>query len=259
MPFLFSLVALVGCALAGGCCVRPHPDLLIVNAPVAKAGVVFVADGAGNFQNASFHVRKVVEASKEPLDVVTFEWSHGHYRVVADQVDYAHARAEGYRLASTILRFRQDHPDVPVYLLGHSAGAMVVIVALELLPENSVERVVLFSAAVSATFDILPALRAVKCGLHNFYSRADNGYLGVAVGILGTSDRQWGPSSGRYGFRTSPRSPENAHLLDKLHQRPWKPFDCRLGNFGGHYGNYQPDFVRKHVLPLFCGHTSRTP
>jgi pimeloyl-ACP methyl ester carboxylesterase len=248
---VFNLVLLALVALGTAGCACAHPEFLVYDAPVAKAGVVFVADGAGNFQYTSRHVRAVAEAEKVPLDIITFEWSHGNYRVIADQIGYAHARAEGSRLARTISRFRHDHPETPVHMLGHSAGAMVVIFALEELPANAVDQVVLFSPSVSACYDVLPALRAVKLSLHNFYSNSDWGYLGIAIGILGNSDHRWGPSSGRYGFCTPPPTPENVQLLAKLHQRSWQPCDRELGNFGGHYGNYQPDFLRMRVLPLF--------
>lgn len=245
------LAALVALGAAG--CARPRPELVVRTGPVAKDGVLFVADGAGNFQATSRHVRAAVQAERLPLDVITFEWSHGNYRILADQIGYAYARAEGCRLARTIIRLRQDHPDTPIHLMGHSAGAMVVIAALESLPENTVDQAVLIASSVSSAYDIVPALRAVKGGLYNFYSPKDVGYLGVATGIVGNSDHRWGPSSGRFGFFSPPATPDEAQLLCKLHQRPWHPFDSRLGNFGGHYGDYQPKFLRKRVLPIFLG------
>src|SRR5262245_61879560 len=85
----FSLVLSALVALGAAGCARPRPELVVCTGPVAKNGVLFIADGAGNFQATSRHVRAVVEADRLPLDVITFEWSHGNYRILADQVGYA--------------------------------------------------------------------------------------------------------------------------------------------------------------------------
>ncbi len=170
-----------------------------------------MADGAGNFQACSKHVRDAV--GKEPLQVVTVEWSHGHGRIIADQIGYAFARLKGRQLAGAIMRFHQQYPGVPIYLMGHSAGSAVVVAALEHLPPETVERAFLLSPALSATYDVRPALHAVTRGLHVFYSRNDTAYLGIWTGILGNSDRRWGASSGRIGFQTLPSSAEDLRAL----------------------------------------------
>jgi pimeloyl-ACP methyl ester carboxylesterase len=216
---------------------------------VEPQSVVFVADGAGNFQAASGHLRYVVHADGRPIDVRTFEWSHGDGRIVADQVDFAHARAEGQALAEVLRAFHAEHPDLPLHLFGHSAGSAVALAAAEAVPPGVIDRVVLIAPALSAGYDIVPALRNVG-GLHVFYSPHDWWYLGVYTQLIGTSDRRWGAASGRVGFQPSVDEAE-VHLLDKLYQRPWHPADRFLGNFGGHYGNYQPGFVRTYILPLF--------
>ena len=245
----FVLAAMVPLG-ASGCAARAY-NQYAVKTPVREAGVIFAADGAGNFQASSQHVREVVEHDHLPLQVVTFEWSHGYGRIIADQVGYTHARSEGCRLAHEVRQFRAEHPGVPVHLLGHSAGSAVVIAALEFLPPNTVDRVVLFSPSMSADYDLRPALHAVRGGLHVFHSRRDTRYLGLWTGILGNSDRHRGPSSGRVGFHLPTLCPEDLPITNKLYQRAWRPDDLLLGNDGKHYGNYQPHFVRAHVLPLF--------
>src|SRR5205085_1715720 len=132
-----------------------------------------------------------------------------------------------------------DHAGVPIYLIAHSAGSAVLIAALENLPPNTVDRAFLLAPSLSATYDIRPALRTVRNGLHVFYSRRDTAYLGVWTGILGNSDRRWGPSSGRIGFQVLPACPQDAYLYGKLFQRPWQPADRAAGNDGKHYGDYQ--------------------
>jgi alpha-beta hydrolase superfamily lysophospholipase len=226
-----------------------RPNLFVLKAPITEAGVLFAVDGAGNFQASSQHVRQALAEAHLPIEVVTVEWSHGFGRIIADQIGYTYARAQGHTLAEALHQFRLDHPTVPIYLLAHSAGSAVAVAALESVPSGTVDSAFLLAPSLSASYDIRPALRAVKYGLHVYYSERDTLYLGVWTGILGNSDRHWGPSSGRIGFQTCPASPEDAYLYSKLIQRPWQPADLASGNDGKHYGDYQPDFVRLHVLP----------
>jgi hypothetical protein len=224
--------------------------LVAIKAPITEAGVVFAVDGAGNFQACSQHIREAIDRGHLPIQVVTVEWSHGFGRIIADQIGYAYARLQGYKLAQVMHQFRLDHPGVPMYLLGHSAGSAVVIAALENLPPDTVQRAFLLAPSLSAAYDVRPALGAVRCGLHVYYSQRDTIYLGIWTGIMGNSDRHWGPSSGRIGFQIPSLCPEDAYLYNKLIQRPWNPADRASGNDGKHYGDYQLDFVRLHVLPL---------
>jgi pimeloyl-ACP methyl ester carboxylesterase len=218
--------------------------------PSASAGaVVFVDDGAGNFQAAYEALRKAVGRDRAPVQVVTYEWSHGNGRILADQLGFRYARAQGQRMALEVQAFAEQNPQVPIYLLGHSAGATVVLSALEHLPPGLVERAMLLSPSVSANYDVGPATRAVNLGMHVYYSQHDYWYLGLATHVLGTADRRFfHPASGRVGFRSGHAcDPELAY---KLFQRPWQPSDRSTGNLGGHFGNYQPEFLRATVLPL---------
>ena len=237
-------------ALAAGCAVlRPQAAAPPVD-PAAGHAAVFVADGAGNFQIASKMLRSVSRSCGCPIEVVTYEWSHGYGRMISDQLCFQHARQQGKGLAAAVCEYREQHPGTPIYLLGHSAGSTVIMSALESLPPDSVERAVLLSPSLSACYDVRPALQTVRCGLHVFYSPYDYWYLGVITRVVGSADRFWCPTSGRVGFDTPPAADES-WLYSKLYQRPWQPDDRQLGNNGGHYGNYQPDFLRQHILPLF--------
>ena len=113
-----------------------------------------------------------------------------------------------------------------------------------------VEGAILLSPSLSCDYDVRPALRSLKRSLHVFYSPDDYFYLGMVTGILGNADRRWCENAGRAGFRVQP-DPAEPELLNKLVQRPWQPADRELGNDGGHYGNYQPDFLRARVISLF--------
>ena len=220
-------------------------------APVSRTPIspatVFVANGAGNYQMTTRALRNLARKDCQPLEVITFDWSHGKYRVLADQMGQEHARTQGKKLADVVAAYHAKNPDRPIYLLGHSAGTTVVLAALENMPEPIVERAILLAPSLSARYNVQQALRTVKHSLNVFYSPHDYIYLGAATYLLGTPDRRWTATAGRTGFN-QPLEPE---VQSKLVQRSWQPTDRLLGNNGGHFGAYQAGYLRAHVIPLF--------
>jgi hypothetical protein len=241
---LLSLVGLSGCALA-----RHEVHALPAPAGVER-GVVFAIDGAGGFLGASAALRQAMEEARLPLRMEPVIWSHGPGRVYADETDYAHARAEGLQLAGQVAAYRRACPGGAVYLVSHSAGSAVALTAVEALPPGSVDRVVLLAPSLSAGYDLRPALRRVRCSIEVFSSSRDWFYLGLATGLFGTADRRHGPAAGRVGFRPTVADAPDAALYAKLRQHPWDPSLAWTGHHGGHYGAYQPGYLRAYVLPL---------
>jgi hypothetical protein len=217
--------------------------------PARRLVAVFAADGAGNFRVASMMLRQIVEEDQLPLEVYAFEWSHGYARILSDQMAFSHACDKGKQLAEQVLAYHARYPTIPIYLYSHSAGCAVAAKALEALPPGVVERAILLAPALSANYDVVPLLERVNRGLHVFYSRQDWCYLGVCTYMVGTADRHFGCCSGRVGFRPDPAHLDPA-LAAKLFQHPWQPEDRALGNNGGHYGGYQPPYLRAYVIPL---------
>jgi pimeloyl-ACP methyl ester carboxylesterase len=233
-------LVLLAAAWAGGCA----KELTVSEQPIVLApNVIFVADGAGDFRAASTSVRKVVARDCLPGSVQTVIWSHGYMRILKDQLDYAYARAQGYQLAETILALRQTHPEVGIYVVGHSAGAVVALAAAESLPPCTIDAMALLAPSLSTFYDVRPALLAVRRHMDVYYSTHDNLYLGLGTGIVGTSERLHAPASGRVGFQVYEDS-------CKLRQHQWQCSDWHTGNRGGHYGAYQPGFLREQVIPL---------
>lgn len=241
--FLLCTLSLAGCSSGSG-----HQRRLHQQQP-AGGDVVFVADGAGNFQAASKDLRQAMPPGSSPVQVVTFEWSHGYLRILADQTDYVYARAQGQYLAEAVWRYHQHCPQARIFLLGHSAGAVVVLAAQEQLPADLVERVVLLSPSVSSFYDLRPALCRVKGSIDVFYSEKDWLWLGVANRLLKTADRQRTVASGRFGF--VPLNSTDEPLYRKLYQTPWEPADRQLDHRGGHFDTHQPEYMRCKVVPLF--------
>ena len=238
----------VGCAGT-----RPESPTPARASPAAVRGIVFVAEGAGNIGVTSRMLRQVVGDEGYPLRVVKVEWSHGTGRVLADQTDYDHARAEGRRLAGRVEECRRENPGAAVSLVGYCAGSAVVLAAAESLPPEGVETIVLLAPSVSCRYDLRRALRGTRRGIDVFHSECDVVFLGLGAALVGPADRRWGGAAGRTGFRAEPVSAEDRVLFAKLRQHPWTPRQMKAWHLGGHGGTQKAAFVRAYVLPLLAG------
>lgn len=215
--------------------------------PVVGKPLIVVADGAGDFRACSDVIRHTAAACGLNCEVVTYVWSHGYLRNLADQTDLEHIRHRGRHLAELVRYQRQRFPQAPITLVGHSAGSGVVLAAAEQLPPGYIERIVLLSPSLSDKYDLRPALASTSDGIDTYISPADWFWLGVIVRLLGTQDDPKAErASGRFGFTVDQQDPQYAKL--RVHR--WSPELKLLGNDGGHFGGYQADFLREKVFPL---------
>jgi pimeloyl-ACP methyl ester carboxylesterase len=207
-------------------------------------------------------------------------WGHGLGRWHADLTDVTNRDAQARQIAATVDAFRSEQPGDPVFLVAKSGGTGVVIRALEHLDPDAVDRVVLLAPAISPTYDLSRALRAVRGEMVVFWSPLDVFVLGAGTRIFGTMDRVRTISAGMVGFRTPIRDcepvsasaiiesaeagagadrrskpapglePSRATLYGRLRQIRWRPVMAATGYFGGHVGPDSPAFLRKYVVPL---------
>jgi pimeloyl-ACP methyl ester carboxylesterase len=246
LPGFLILVLLGG----SGCAAYRHEVRSSV-LDASQRGVIFAADGAGGFQATSKALLHEVESTQLPLAVISVDWTHGYGRVLADQMDWRHARESGCQLAGQILAYRQSFPQGKVYIVAHSAGAAVGLAAAEDLPPGSIDRIVLLAPSISSNYDLRPALAGVRESIEVFYSTRDLTHLALGVALIGTADGCWGcKAAGRTGFRPQIANPEDSCLYAKLRQHRWDPAVSWTGNHGGHYGGYQPEFLHAYVFPL---------
>jgi pimeloyl-ACP methyl ester carboxylesterase len=216
-----------------------------------KAPLVFILDGAGGFGYASRIIGSTIAEANLPIEVRSFSWTHGYCRVLSDQMHASHSRREARILANVLWQCKQANPDRPISLLGHSAGCGVALLAAEELPPNTLERIVLLAPAVSSGRDLRGALRSSCQGIDVFISSHDWACLGLGTTLMGTTDRRWTVgAAGKNGFQPIVASPEDEALYAKLRQYPWDASLMWTGHKGGHYGSYQPGFLRVFVLPL---------
>jgi pimeloyl-ACP methyl ester carboxylesterase len=243
-----ALFFLPGCAMLIS---EARPDTAAP--PTLVKGLVLAVDGAGGFQVCSRTIRETAAKEKMPLEVRNFRWTHGYCRVLSDQMHAAHLQRAGRTLSDLVQTCRQQSPELPIFLIGHSAGCGVVLAAAENLPAGTLERIVLLAPAVSAKHDLRPALASACRGIDVFYSGHDWACLGLGTLLAGTTDRCWTrAAAGKVGFQPICNSPEDEALYAKLRQYPWDPSLTWAGHRGGHYGAHQPRFLRAFVLPLLA-------
>jgi hypothetical protein len=233
----------------------PLAALVIVAPGAARAnprpaGVVFVVGGIGGLDPLQGSASAALSWAGVPHEVRVFEWTHGKCRLLRDLWDTEHLLAQGARLAEEIQAVKAQDPRRPVYLLGHSAGAGVILAAAGCLPPATLERIVLLSAAVSPGFDLTVALQATRGEVVSFHSTFDRLTLGVGTTLFGTVDRVHGTSAGACGFSVPAGDGEGCRLYRRLVQIPWTMewfFECWVG--GPHHGTCMPLFLSRRVAP----------
>src|SRR5262245_43942256 len=116
--YLLTLVA--GCSAVGA---RPELSRYTPPSGAPTAGVIYVANGAGDYRSLSEHMSALVSRSGAPWEVETFAWSHGARRVLADQMDHENHLAEGERLAAEVAGRIRCQPAQRIAFVSHSSGS----------------------------------------------------------------------------------------------------------------------------------------
>ncbi len=212
--------------------------------------LVWVVDGAGDLKGCSTALAHANRLAGETAELCAFPWSHGYRQLYRDQTDWAHAKAQGERLAAAIRNRTAREPNRRVVLVAHSAGCAVALAAGDALPPDSIDRTILLAPSVSAGYDLRPSLWAAREGADVFCSRKDWVALGFVVRVVGTTDRGPGGAAGRIGFR--PKGPAALDVVTntRLRQHFWSADQKWTGHNGGHHGMHSPAFVLAYLFPL---------
>jgi hypothetical protein len=220
-------------------------------AVLVNNGVVYVVDGAGGSGFTPLVLRRSL--SRLPYEVRHFRWGTGYGRILSDLTNRDNIRRKASELSDSIAEYRGEsgNRDHRVYVVAKSAGTAVALWALTELAPDTVERAILLSPAVSPTFPLVDALRAVRSDLVNFWSPNDLFFLGLGTSLFGTADGVFGKSAGLTGF--AHRVADDEEVVPeyaKLRQIKWDPSMIRFLHLGTHSGNSMPPFVDKYIVPL---------
>lgn len=215
-----------------------------------RPGVVFVVGGVGGVDPLQTWAPLTLPLAGVPHEIRVFEWTHGKFHMLRDLQDTRYLQDRAKELADQVLAVKAEDPSRPVYLMGHSAGAALVLEAAGRLPPATLERLIVLSAAVSPDYDVRPALRATRGEVVAFNCTLDRFMLFWGTTHFGTAiDRFYVPAAGMDGFRVPDNiDKEDRELYDRLVQSDWTP-DMFLERRCLHNSTCMPLFLGRQVTP----------
>ncbi len=214
-----------------------------------KPGVVFVVGGVGGVDPLLSWAQVALPLAGVPHEIRVFEWTHGKFRYLRDLQDTRYLKEKAAELAALVLAVKEEDPARPVFLMGHSAGAALVLEAAADLPPDALDRLILLSAAVSPGYDLRPALRATRGEIVSFNSPLDRFMLSFGTSFFGTTDRYYENAAGLEGFKTpDDLDEEGRRLYDRLVQSAWSA-DMFFERGCWHNSTCKPLFLGRQVTP----------
>jgi len=208
--------------------------------------LVIVANGAGGSTVVSDNLLDLNSEQNLGLRIHMVPWSRNN-SLYQDLVDHQAQLHAATRIACTVTAIRKDCPNIPIYFVGNSAGARVVLAAAEMLPAKSIDRIIVLAPAVSCSYDLTGALNASRGGIDSFYSTED-GVLESVVQHSKLADGLKGPAAGRVGFRPASADKKDIDAFRNVRQYRWTEEFC---GSGGHFAWTLRHNMKKAVVPLF--------
>jgi len=212
--------------------------------------LVFVVNGEASSTHTSDNLLDINTEFHLGLRIHAVNWTRhdAHSKDVVDQEAQLNAAA---RIACTVKAVRKDAPNLPIFFVGHSGGAHVVLRAAEMLPEKSIDRIFVLAPAVSSTYDLTRALKTSRGGIDNFYSQED-GLLEHMAEHVGTADGLKCKAAGVVGFRLASSDKKDIEAYKNVRQYRWTQDFC---GGGGHYTWTRFHNLKKTVAPMLLAPT----
>jgi pimeloyl-ACP methyl ester carboxylesterase len=234
-----------GPAIAPACC-GPGPSPNVGCQPL-----VIVINGEAGSTHITDNLLLLNGELRLGLRIQAITWARhlSHSEDVVDQEAQIKAAA---RIACAVQSIRKDSPNVPIFFVGHSGGAHVALRAAEMLPEKSIDRIIVVAPAVSSTYDLTRALKTSRGGIDNFYS-GDDSLLDHMAEHVGTADGMKCKPAGLIGFRLASSDKRDFEAYRNVRQYPWT-LDFSGG--GGHYTWTRYHNLKKTVVPMFFAPTT---
>lgn len=217
--------------------------------------VLFVVDGVGRFHAAPLVIRRALREEGIELGTILYDWQFGLWgEIWTDLMWLRRNRWMGAKLARELRTFRREHPATRIHLFALSAGAGIAVFAAERVRRDRlIDTLILACPALSPTYNLAPALRAVeRC--YALVSERDRVVLGLGTRLFGTIDRRFTSAAGRVGFRIPPGLCDNdIRIYERMREIRWSQALRADGNLGGHAGWIDVRFLRKHLLAMLKG------
>jgi pimeloyl-ACP methyl ester carboxylesterase len=188
-----------------------------------------------------------------PCALEIVDWSLGPAMATVNMHAADRHRGAAHEVAQDIVAYQDRYPGRPVFLIGHSAGAGVVLLVLEELPPGRrVTGALLLGAAIDHDHNLAPALRHVERGIWNYWSTDDVMMLSMGTALVGNFGGTTHEAAGLVGFSVPPGLGSFERLLysTRLKQVRFTPEMRQLENDGGHWGWLKREFAQRHICVL---------
>lgn len=199
------------------------------------------------------HVADGLVEGGVPCAIEVKDWSLGPAFFALNQRLTARNRHMARKIGRELLRYQDEHPGRPTFVMGHSGGAGLALMVLEELPEGrSLTGAVLLGVAVAPDYNLAPALRKAEKGIWSYWSKEDTFMLGAGTLVLGNFDGYHGQGAGLTGFQPPEGlTPEDLVLYDrKLHEVHFTEEMRSVHHNGGHWGWTKQEFAKNYLAPL---------
>ena len=250
---------LVAALLAGGC-----SDLSGYRAPERlEQGYTIILPGIEGRSYLNTNIVKGLADGGVPSAVEVYDWTVGGWFTAPINLRaFERNRSQARKIARKIMDYQDAYPGRPVHLVGHSGGGGVAILALEALPPNrKITAAILLGPALAPDYDLRRALKRTECGIWNYYSPYDVGFLRAGTMVMGTVDGRHTSAAGAVGFSVPwGMDKEDRQLYGSmLRQQGYTPKMAECGHRGEHTGWAKRRFVATWLAPVMLSHLQAQP
>lgn len=233
------LIAVFAMALPAQAAPEPHFIVLPGVEGVSPCSRGIISGLRQGYPNASFEI---------------FDWTTGHVCLMLYHARaYNRNQGQAGALAAHIVALQAERPDRPIFLVGHSGGGAIAVLALEQLPAGcKIQQAILLAPYIAPNHPLGTSLDRTVSGIDVFTSPMDFVVLGAATVAVGSIDHVHLPAAGMVGFFPPRNMDEGTQYLyaTKLHQHNYDPAWIRTGHYGGHFTCTLPEFVGRYVSPV---------
>ncbi len=224
---------------------KPLPDLMTPDR--LQHGYVIVLPGIEGRSHWNKNIVRGLIAGGVPYAVEIHDWTYGRLLALYNLVASGRHHQQARLIAGKITRYRDQYGDRPIYIIGHSGGGGMTLLALAQLPDGvKIDGAVLIAPAISRSFDLTSSLPHVSRGIWNISSYGDLFFMGFSA-LLGNIDRHWQLPAGLTGFSKQVHERVTLHSLPPLLEFPyrWEYLSSRF--LGGHFGGTCVPFVQNYI------------
>ncbi len=224
--------------------------------PSGAPKIVFVVNGVGQSTLISDRLEMITEANELKVKIQNVAWCRAGCSSLEHYKDHSGHLKAASAMAARTSKIRKESPDTEIYYVGHSTGARIALLAAEMAPEKSVNRIILIASAVGHTYDLRPALRASRNGIDHFWSPEDE-FLDLVAETHGLPDGSKGRAAGQVGFHVpAVKDGQGRDAYKNVRQFCWsdqKPVT------GGHFAWTSKIALKRFVVPMIVPQAASAP